>query len=295
MPSLPCMPPLSIGITCGWPTQGRRGKPARPARGFELQVADRLIELQGELNARRIVPARTATSPSTSRSGARSARRRSATGVHHALCNVIEPCFRGAFIADSYANRVGKGTHRGLDRLQDLVAGATAYVLRARTSCRHFPSLDHADPAARHRADDSGRRRAVAGRHHPGERRGRAGQDEYEMVYFPGDDLLALPAPAWLPIGNLTSQFWSDVDTPIRATGSPRVEPQLRGIPALRGRLRSVAGQQGGELWEWKRAIDRPAGHVRLTTSTRRPAQVQPTRAGIPVARVSWSIRRTDC
>jgi hypothetical protein len=38
--------------------------------------------------------------------------------VHHALCNVIEPAFEASFIADSYANRVGKGTHRALNRCQ---------------------------------------------------------------------------------------------------------------------------------------------------------------------------------
>jgi hypothetical protein len=34
---------------------------------------------------------------------------------------------------------------------------------------------------------------------------------EYDMVYFPGDDLLAALRPRGLPIGNLTSQFWSNV------------------------------------------------------------------------------------
>jgi RNA-directed DNA polymerase len=35
--------------------------------------------------------------------------------------------------------------------------------------------------------------------------------DEYTPVYFPGDDLLAVCRPRGLPIGNLTSQFWSNV------------------------------------------------------------------------------------
>ncbi|MBM3143383.1 MAG: RNA-directed DNA polymerase [Chloroflexi bacterium] len=35
--------------------------------------------------------------------------------------------------------------------------------------------------------------------------------DEYEMVYFPGDDLFAANRPRGLPIGNLTSQFWANV------------------------------------------------------------------------------------
>ena len=36
--------------------------------------------------------------------------------VHHALCSLIEPIYERKFIYDSYANRVGKGTHKGLDR-----------------------------------------------------------------------------------------------------------------------------------------------------------------------------------
>lgn len=34
---------------------------------------------------------------------------------------------------------------------------------------------------------------------------------EYEMHYFPGDDLFAVHCPRGLPIGNLTSQFWANV------------------------------------------------------------------------------------
>lgn len=38
--------------------------------------------------------------------------------VHHALCNVIAPLFEKTFIFDSYANQVGKGTHRAILRYQ---------------------------------------------------------------------------------------------------------------------------------------------------------------------------------
>ena len=34
--------------------------------------------------------------------------------------------------------------------------------------------------------------------------------DEYRYVRFPSDDLLAICRPRGLPIGNLTSQFWSN-------------------------------------------------------------------------------------
>ena len=37
--------------------------------------------------------------------------------AHHALCNIIEPIFERTFIYDSYACRLGKGTHAAVDRL----------------------------------------------------------------------------------------------------------------------------------------------------------------------------------
>ncbi len=36
--------------------------------------------------------------------------------VHHALINMIQPVFEPCFIADSFANRKGKGTLAALDR-----------------------------------------------------------------------------------------------------------------------------------------------------------------------------------
>lgn len=62
--------------------------------------------------------------------------------VHHALCNIIEPLFEARFHPHSYANRVGKGTHRAIDQLQ-AYARHYRYVLRLDIK-QHFPSLDHA-------------------------------------------------------------------------------------------------------------------------------------------------------
>ena len=60
--------------------------------------------------------------------------------VHHALCNVIEPIFERTFIGDSYANRVGKGTHAALDRGQAF-ARRYRYVLQCDVE-QFFPSVD---------------------------------------------------------------------------------------------------------------------------------------------------------
>jgi len=129
--------------------------------------------------------------------------------VHHALCNVIEPIFECRFSDASFACRVGKGTHRALDRAQGF-ARRYRYVLQGDV-VQFFPSVDHlhlrgllarriADPqvlALIDRILDSG-----------------AGvlASEYTPQWFPGDDLFTpIERPRGLPIGNLTSQFWGNV------------------------------------------------------------------------------------
>lgn len=123
--------------------------------------------------------------------------------VHHALCQVLEPWYETRFMADSYANRLGKGTHRAIDRVQSL-ARRFRYVLRL-DIVKHFPSIDHEillDEIA-HAPVDSGildlcAKIIASGR----EIHAACGFD-----YFPGDDLVNLVRPKGLPIGNLTSQF----------------------------------------------------------------------------------------
>ncbi len=128
--------------------------------------------------------------------------------VHHALINVIEPLFEARLIHDTYANRVGKGTHRALDRAQHF-ARRYPYVLKCDVR-EFFPSVDHAilrRLLARHVACPSTLwlidRILESG----------AGilADRYTPVYFPGDDLFAVNRPRGLPIGNLTSQHWANL------------------------------------------------------------------------------------
>lgn len=196
--------------------------------------------------------------------------------VHHALCNLIEPVFDACFIADSYANRVGKGTHKALDRLQDL-ARRYRYVLRM-DIIKHFPSLDHAvlqgeidqvvhDPALRWLIGqilDSGRDVL---------------RDEYPMVYFPGDDLFAVNRPRGLPIGNLTSQFWSNVYlNPLDWF----IQREL-GCTAYRRYVDDFAlfSDNKRRLYAWKAAIIDRLAALRLTAHERE-AQVTQTQDGIP-------------
>ena len=185
---------------------GKRGKQA--AAAFEHQLADRLLWLQAELigGTYRPGPYQHFTIHEPKRRLISAAPFRDRV-VHHALCNVIEPRFEALFHPHSYANRVGKGTHRAIDRLQ-AYACRYRYVLRL-DIVQHFPSLDHAvlkeilfrvihDEQLRWLIDtilQSGDGVLVG---------------EYDMVCFPGDDVLAPLRPRGLPIGNLTSQFWSN-------------------------------------------------------------------------------------
>jgi retron-type reverse transcriptase len=61
--------------------------------------------------------------------------------VHHALYNVLAPIFEATFVHDTYACRVGKGTHAAVDRFQHF-ARRFRYLLKCDVA-RYFPSIDH--------------------------------------------------------------------------------------------------------------------------------------------------------
>ena len=213
--------------------------------------------------------------------------------VHHALCNVISPVFERLFIADSYANRVGKGTHRAVDRLQEF-AGRYRYVLRL-DNVKHFPSIDHAvlrdilaDGIGDSRVMDLATRIIASG--------DRVLEREYEMVWFPGDDLWAACRPRGLPIGNLTSQFWSNCYmNPLDqfVTREMRCGAYLRYVDDM-----ALFSDSKTELWECKAGIVERLRRLRLTVHEG-SAQVAPVAMGVPwlgfVVYPLWSIWGTDC
>jgi hypothetical protein len=255
--------------------RGKRGR--GPAARFEVDLADQLVRLRDELRSQTYRPGGydsfwihepkqrlISAAPFADRV------------VHHALCNVIEPLFERRFIFDSYANRRGKGTHRAIDRCQQL-ARRYRYALPCDVR-QHFPSIDHAillRTLARVIRDDrvlwlcktivdSGA--GVLDGH-------------YDMVYFPGDDLFAVNRPRGLPIGNLTSQFWSNC---YLDPFDHFVKRELR----CRAYLRYVDDillfdDDRRTLWAWKRAIQERLAQLRLTVHERR-AQVLQAGAGIP-------------
>ncbi len=97
--------------------KGKRKKPSVAA--FEFNQEEELLRLQEELQTKTYQPGPYVSfyihDPKKRLISAAPFRDRV---VHHALCRVIEPIFEARFIHDSYANRVGKGTHRALDRCQ---------------------------------------------------------------------------------------------------------------------------------------------------------------------------------
>lgn len=98
-------------------SKGKRG--GRNAATFEYHLEDNLIALQNELVNQTYQPGRYTSfyihDPKRRLISAAPFRDRV---VHNALCNIIEPIFERSFIFDSYANRIGKGTHRAVDRCQ---------------------------------------------------------------------------------------------------------------------------------------------------------------------------------
>ncbi len=254
--------------------RGKRRVPAVAA--FEHRLEDHLLELQAALRSKTYRP-RSYTSFRVHEPKERliSAAAFHDRVVHHALCNVIEPVFERRFIADSYACRRGKGTHRALDRCQSF-ARRYPYFLQCDLR-QFFPSIDHAVLRGNLacRLDDADVMWLV-------DRILASGEgvltEAYDMVYFPGDDLLAVLRSRGLPIGNLTSQFWANV---YLDSFDQFVKRELR----CKGYLRYVDdlllfGSDKKPLWAWKRAIVDRLATLRMTIHPR--AHPRPVTEGIP-------------
>lgn len=254
--------------------KGKRGK--SPAASFEFDLEENLLNLHEELADKSYQPGAYHSffihEPKRRLISAAPFRDRV---VHHALCNLIEPIFERSFIEDSYANRAGKGTHRALDRCQQY-SRRFRYVLQCDLQ-QFFPSIDHAILrgilAGKLRDDDtlwlidqildSGR--------------GVLSQ-QYDMRWFPGDDLLAVNRPRGLPIGNLTSQFWANC---YLNPFDHFVKRELR----CRGYVRYVDdfllfADDKAILWDWLAQIESRLAAYRLIIHP--GAQPRPVTEGIP-------------
>jgi retron-type reverse transcriptase len=126
--------------------------------------------------------------------------------VHHALCAVVAPIIARSFIPDSYANRIGKGTHRAIARYEQYRA-RYAWCLRG-DIYRYFPAVDHAILKADYRRRIRCERTlwlldTIVDGSNP---------QEPVNLYYPGDDLFEpFARRRGLPIGNLTSQLFGNL------------------------------------------------------------------------------------
>jgi RNA-directed DNA polymerase len=258
--------------------KARRGKRSKPGpAAFERIQEDELLTLQGELLNHTYKPGAYHSfyihDPKTRLISAAPFRDRV---VHHALVNILEPIWEPMFIFDSYANRVGKGTHRAIDRCQYFTR-RYHYCLQCDVK-QFFPSIDHAMLRAMlsHLLRD-------------GQVLWLCDQflasgvgvlsEAYDMVYFPGDDLFASLRPRGLPIGNLTSQFWANIYL------NPLDQFIKRELHCA-GYLRYVDdfllfGDDKHQLWSWLQEVIGKLAELRLTLHKHR-AQVYPVSTGIP-------------
>ncbi|MBD3290488.1 RNA-dependent DNA polymerase [candidate division KSB1 bacterium] len=126
--------------------------------------------------------------------------------VHHCLINIIGPIFEGTFIAQSYANQTGKGSHKAIRYVQAMMQKSN-YIMHCDIR-KYFPSIDHdilkalihrkiKDPNVLwliHLIIDN------------------SNPQEMVVDYFPGDNLFSpIERRKGLPIGNLTSQFFANI------------------------------------------------------------------------------------
>ncbi len=94
----------------------RRGKRSSPAVAT-LEMEDELFQLQDELVRGTYVDG-AYHHFTLNHHGKRRQVAAAPWVVHHALCAMIEPIWERRFIYDSYACRVGKGTHRAIKQAQ---------------------------------------------------------------------------------------------------------------------------------------------------------------------------------
>lgn len=125
--------------------------------------------------------------------------------VHHALINVLEPLIGKSFIHDSYACMKEKGTHKAVKRYNEFKC-KNQFVLKCDIR-KYFQSIDHqilyGQIERKIKCKDTlwliGK--IIDSRHETG-----------RPVYFAGDDLFTpVERKKGIPIGNLTSQFFSNL------------------------------------------------------------------------------------
>ena len=187
---------------------------------FALDRADLLATLADELDACTYAPSKgrafAITDPKSRLIYALPFRDRV---VQHWLMERMMPAMERWFAPQSYACRVGKGSHRCLERAIELTRHKR-FVLRIDIR-KFFPSIDHAILRALLEPFTADHLRSVGPMPHLPKQNGIGWlcdafleqRVECERVawYFPGDTLFTpFDRPHGLPIGSLTSQIWAN-------------------------------------------------------------------------------------
>jgi RNA-directed DNA polymerase len=194
--------------------------------------------------------------------------------LHHAIVQVLEPRTDPAFIHDSYACRVGKGTHAALAKCKRWVR-RRPYVLKL--DVRHFYArIDHAillEILARRFRDEQLMEcldRLLASFQSPPE----------EYAPCRGDDLFSRLRARGIPIGNLTSQFFANFYL-------DRLDHHIQETLAWRGYVRYMdglllfgTGKQ--ELHDAHQRIEGWLERERRLHVHPRKTRVLPVREGVP-------------
>ncbi|MDQ1353938.1 MAG: hypothetical protein QG657_4247 [Acidobacteriota bacterium] len=168
--------------------------------------------------------------------------------VHHALMNIIAPLLERSFIFDSYANRIGKGTHKSISRYREFLK-MNEFVLKCDIK-RYFPSIDHCILKTLIRKRIACKETLllidtiIDG----------SNSQEKVCDYFPGDTLFThSERRKGLPLGNLTSQLFANYYL------NP-LDHFIKETLTCKGYLRYVDdfalfSDSKKQLWEWKREI----------------------------------------
>ncbi len=168
--------------------------------------------------------------------------------VHHALMNIIAPLLERSFIFDSYANRIGKGTHKAISRYREFFK-MNEFVLKCDIK-RYFPSIDHIILKTLIRKRIACKETLqlidiiIDG----------SNPQEQVCYYFPGDTLFTpLERRKGLPLGNLTSQLFANYYL------NP-LDHFIKETLTCKGYLRYVDdfalfSDSKKQLWDWKSEI----------------------------------------
>ena len=193
--------------------------------------------------------------------------------VHHALCSAVCPIFEAGFIANSYANRAGKGTHRAIAAYEGY-RDRHAHVLRC-DIFRYFPAIDHAILKGRFRRKIACHRTLelldlIVDSSNP---------QEAVNAHFPGDDLFApFERRRGLPIGNLSSQFFAN----LYLDGLDHWATEVLRAPYVRYVDDFALFHDDPQVLEqWRAKIGRYLEGLRLKLHPRK-TEILPTTAGAP-------------